>query len=88
VGFEPTISAVERPQAYVLDRAATGTGIMPLNVVKYTENSLKYKCLRKSVPRATQRRSVKEKVEILTFFSICSEEIILMKSFDIPLQKW
>ena len=26
VGFEPTISASERPQAYALDRAATGTG--------------------------------------------------------------
>jgi hypothetical protein len=26
LGFEPTISAGERPQAYVLDRAATGTG--------------------------------------------------------------
>ena len=26
VGFEPTISAGERPQAYALDRAATGTG--------------------------------------------------------------
>ena len=25
VGFEPTISAVERPQTYDLDRAATGT---------------------------------------------------------------
>ena len=25
VGFEPTISAGERPQAYALDRAATGT---------------------------------------------------------------
>ena len=27
VGFEPTISAGERPQTYVLDRVATGTGI-------------------------------------------------------------
>ena len=27
VGFEPTISAGERPQTYALDRAATGTGI-------------------------------------------------------------
>ena len=27
VGFEPTISAGERPQTYPLDRAATGTGI-------------------------------------------------------------
>jgi hypothetical protein len=26
VGFEPTISAGERPQIYALDRAATGTG--------------------------------------------------------------
>jgi len=25
-GFEPTISAGERPQTYVLDRAATGNG--------------------------------------------------------------
>ena len=27
VGFEPTISADERPQTYALDRAATGSGI-------------------------------------------------------------
>ena len=26
VGFEPTISAGERPQTYTLDRSATGTG--------------------------------------------------------------
>jgi len=26
VGFEPTVSAGERPQIYALDRAATGTG--------------------------------------------------------------
>ena len=28
VGFEPTISAGERPQTYALDRAATGTGLI------------------------------------------------------------
>jgi hypothetical protein len=28
VGFEPTISAGERPQTYALDRAVTGTGIL------------------------------------------------------------
>ena len=27
VGFEPTVSAGERPQTYALDRSATGTGI-------------------------------------------------------------
>ena len=26
VGFEPTVSAGERPQTYALDRAATGDG--------------------------------------------------------------
>ena len=26
VGFEPTISAGERPQTYALERVATGTG--------------------------------------------------------------
>ena len=34
VGFEPTISAGERPQTHALDRAATGIeqyAVMPLN---------------------------------------------------------
>jgi len=30
VWFEPTISAVERPQTYALDRAATGTGMVEI----------------------------------------------------------
>ena len=38
VGFEPTISAGERPQTYALDRTATGTG----RCHKYT---LKFVCL-------------------------------------------
>ena len=28
VGFEPSVSAGERPQSYALDRAATGTGCL------------------------------------------------------------
>ena len=35
VGFEPTISAVERPQTYALDRAATGTGILQYYTCKF-----------------------------------------------------
>ena len=31
VGFEPTISAGERPNTYALDRAATGIGILMIN---------------------------------------------------------
>jgi hypothetical protein len=34
VGFEPTISADERPQTYSLDRAETGTGIEKVKRVK------------------------------------------------------
>ena len=35
VGFEPTISAGERPQTYALDRAATGTGKYYFTDTKY-----------------------------------------------------
>jgi len=37
LGFEPTISAGERPQTYALDRAATGTGKLVNYWDKYTE---------------------------------------------------
>ena len=33
VEFEPTIAAGERPQTYVLDRAATGTGTMEITIL-------------------------------------------------------
>ena len=35
VGFEPTISAGERPKTYALDRAATGASDNPVAVNKY-----------------------------------------------------
>ena len=35
VGFEPTISAGERPKTYALHRAATGTGTIGLHLVKF-----------------------------------------------------
>ena len=35
VGFEPTISAGERPKTYALDRAATGTGVSGLDGRNY-----------------------------------------------------
>jgi len=44
VGFEPTISADERPQTYALDRAATGTGIKawqwPINFTSQSSHFL------------------------------------------------
>jgi hypothetical protein len=33
VGFEPTISAGERPQTYALERAATGTVILHIMIL-------------------------------------------------------
>ena len=39
VGFEPTISAGERPQTYALDRAATGTGISLITNVYYKKTT-------------------------------------------------
>jgi hypothetical protein len=35
VGFETTISAGERPQTYVLDLAATGTGLAKQYQLEY-----------------------------------------------------
>ena len=45
VGFEPTIVAGERPKAYALDRAATGTG----TVVEIMEENLRVRHLCSSV---------------------------------------
>jgi len=40
VGFEPTISASERPQTDTLDRAATGTGEKDSGLVLYNEGAV------------------------------------------------
>ena len=42
VGFEPTISAGERPQTYALDRAATGTGRVIFNKLENCASSWFY----------------------------------------------
>jgi hypothetical protein len=39
VGFEPTISAGERPQTYALDRVVSGTGERVMCKMKYFEKS-------------------------------------------------
>jgi hypothetical protein len=41
VGFEPVIPATKRPRTYVLDRAATGIGII---IIITTITNLKYFC--------------------------------------------
>jgi len=38
VGFEPTVTAGEWPQIYALDRAATGTGFVPLLLSNVPKN--------------------------------------------------
>ena len=39
VGFEPTISADERPQTYAIDRAATGTGATKFSTLQFYVSS-------------------------------------------------
>ena len=48
VGFEPTISAGERPQTYALDRAATGTGSVDIDRLYMCRHLpvRKYTCLK------------------------------------------
>ena len=46
VGFEPTISAGERPQTYALDRAATGTGDIKIYLKQIGFEDFKSVCLR------------------------------------------
>ena len=40
VGFEPTVSAGERPKTYALDRAANGTGQYAMVVTIYVTDVL------------------------------------------------
>ena len=76
VGFEPTISAGERPQTYALDRVATGPAILNVSLFVYTTThcSLKAYCailVRRSsfrhqaFPRVSPRESTqRQKVEL------------------------
>jgi hypothetical protein len=40
-GFETATSATKRPQTYVLDRAATGIGVLP-TLIDYTQTLERY----------------------------------------------
>jgi len=40
VGFEPTISVGERPQTHALDRADTGTGMIPYKIENFLRNHI------------------------------------------------
>jgi len=44
VGFELTVSAGERPQTYLVDRAATGTGIVQVLITQNLTGTLGYLC--------------------------------------------
>ena len=52
VGFEPTISAGERPQTYALDRAATGIG-RPLLGHLFSKHNVLYMCINLSFVMAS-----------------------------------
>ena len=50
VGFEPTVSAGERPKTYALDSAVTGTGIIP--PMPHTNSFYHRRCIVQSVDSA------------------------------------
>jgi len=50
VGFEPTISACERPQTYALDRAANGIGEIGTYCMKYDEEKPRYFGVEGNIP--------------------------------------
>ena len=58
-------------------------GLEQLGSKTYEKKSLKFKCLRNSVLRATQKCSLRKRQKFKLSFGICSQEINLMKSSDI-----
>ena len=46
VGFEPSISAGERPQTYALDRVATGTGFIIIIIIIIIIMTMNSRCMR------------------------------------------
>ena len=71
VGFEPTISAGERPQTYALERAATGTGKTKTinfhdNAKRTSEPALWAKSRKEALTRdATPQHTYQKVLEVL-----------------------
>ena len=66
VGFEPTISADERPKTYALDHAATGTG----NTQNYSYNFSTLVMVRISVAHTKGEQMMRVKI-----FGLKKEEV-------------
>ena len=67
-GFEPTIPASERPQAYALDRAATGAGSV---------------CVCVCVCRLTNAYVYTAHLEMFIFCPFCNSSRLLATRIDI-----
>ena len=64
VGFEPTISAGERPRTYALDRAATGTGGFMLQNRKWLNKPAKQIMFKSNLKYWEQYRQAEGKKEM------------------------
>ena len=78
-GFEPTISAGERPQTYVLDRATTGTGSLHFTTRKYLSRyapihtpSLRYPSLHFTSPPVNTLHDTPNLPPLLEPYETCS----------------
>ena len=67
VGFEPTVSAGERPQTYAIDRAASGTGVRILLRIFKQDRQCTYDVTR----RVRETIVAVEEQEVLHILSVC-----------------
>ena len=67
VGFEPTISADERPKTYALDRAATGTG-PPVSLVIFI--TLKYSLTSEDMQRRASCSDARKPSSLCTWYEV------------------
>ena len=91
VGFELTVSAGERPQTYLVDRAATGTGIVQVLITQNLTGTLGYLCFWGENPdtntsnsRACQTIEV-QGVNISFFILSLKKEPLVLNCAAVPL---
>jgi hypothetical protein len=91
VGFELTVSAGERPQTYLVDRAATGTGVVQMLITQNLTRTLGYLCFRGENPdintsssRACQTIEV-QGVHTLFFILSLKKERSVLNCAAVPL---
>ena len=67
VGFEPIVSAGERPNTYALDRAATGTGATAIDTI-LKQKGKRVKCIYFAIGQKVSTLFSKSELKLANFF--------------------